>query len=347
MSELRNKKPSEPDGSTYKNSGVDLEEAGRASSQIGKWVKSTFNTQVLGQWGQFGGCFAPDFSRLEQPVLVSSTDSVGTKLLVAVQAGIHDTVGQDIVNHCVNDILTCGAVPLFFLDYIGIGTMDSQVVEQIVKGVAIACKENDCVLIGGEMAEMPDVYRKEDYDLVGTIVGVVDKKKLIDGSEFTNGDVLVGFPSNGLHTNGYTLARKALLEDAGFQLNDMVPSLPGSIGNELLQIHRSYLSIIRELMQKIPIKGMAHITGGGMEGNVNRIIPEGLSAVIDWSAWTVSPIFSLIQQHGKISQDELRRVFNMGIGFVVGCGASDMDQVMNISKSMGELPVVVGNIVNA
>lgn len=345
-SESGNNTPIETNGASYKKSGVDLEEAGRATSQIGKWVKSTFNAQVLGKWGQFGGCFAPDFSNFEQPVLVSSTDSVGTKLLVAIQAGIHETVGQDIVNHCVNDILTCGAVPLFFLDYIGIGTLDANVVEQIVKGVAIACKENDCVLIGGEMAEMPDVYRKEDYDLVGTIVGIVDKKRLIDGSGFVDGDVLIGFPSTGLHTNGYTLARKVLLDNAGYKLDDTVPDLPDTIGDRLLRIHRSYLNVVKPLIQSIPLKGMAHITGGGLEGNISRIIPDGLTAVIDWTAWTVPPIFSLIQRHGEISLNEMRRVFNMGIGYVVGCGAAHEDELINIAKSMGELPIVIGKIAN-
>lgn len=346
-SESENKNPVDTNGVSYKSSGVNLEEAGRATSQIGKWVKSTFNDQVLGKWGQFGGCFAPDLSNMEQPVLVSSTDSVGTKLLVAIQTGIHDTIGQDIVNHCVNDILTCGAIPLFFLDYIGIGSLRADVVEQIVKGVAIACKENDCVLIGGEMAEMPDVYRKEDYDLVGTIVGIVDKKNLIDGSGFVEGDVLIGFPSNGLHTNGYTLARKILLDNAGYKLDNTVPDLPDTISSELLRIHRSYLNVIKRLMQSVPIKGMAHITGGGIEGNVNRIIPEGLAIVIDWSSWTVPPIFSSIQQNGKISQDEMRRVFNMGMGFVVGCSEADKDKSIEISESMGELPVVIGKVVNA
>ena len=331
-------------GIDYKRAGVDLEKAQRATSNIGQLVKSTFNSQVLDNWGQFGGCFAPDFSHLKKPVLVSSTDSVGTKLLVAIKAGVHDTIGQDIVNHCVNDILTCGASPLFFLDYIGIGTMDAGVVEQIVKGIAIACKENGCALIGGELAEMPDLYNKKDYDLVGTIVGVVDHDKLIDGSTVVPGDVLVGFPSNGLHTNGYSLARKVLLDDAKYDLDIRIEDLSGTLGEELLQIHRSYLHTIQHLLASIEIKAMAHITGGGMEGNISRVIPKSMKVVIDWSVWQVLPIFELIQKRGQIAIDEMRRVFNMGVGFVVCCRKEDADQVIEISKSKGEAPLVIGEI---
>ncbi|KPL06083.1 phosphoribosylaminoimidazole synthetase [bacterium SM23_57] len=330
----------------YRSAGVNLEEAQRATSNIGELVRSTFNSQVLDNWGQFGGCFAPDFSHLKKPVLVSSTDSVGTKLLVAIKAGIHDTIGQDIVNHCVNDILTCGASPLFFLDYIGIGTMDAIVVEQIVKGIAIACRENRCALIGGELAEMPDIYKKKEYDLVGTIVGIVDHDNLIDGSSFVLGDVLVGFPSNGLHTNGYSLARKVLLDGAKFDLEKRIDDLDGTLGEKLLQIHKSYLHTVQHLLAAIEIKAMAHITGGGLEGNISRVVPKGMKAVIEWSAWQMPPIFALIQKQGRIATEEMRRVFNMGIGFVIGCRKEDVDQVLKISESKGEKPMVIGEIVS-
>ena len=332
---------------SYKESGVDISAGEETVDRIKGMVQSTFTPQVISDLGKFGGFYAPDLSHYIKPVLVSSIDGVGTKLKIAFLTGKHDTIGEDLVNHCTNDILVGGARPLFFLDYLGTGKLEPDVVEELIKGMVRACKNIRCALIGGEMAEMPGFYQSGEYDVAGCIVGLVEKEKIVDGQQIRAGNVLIGLASNGLHTNGYTLARKVLLEDAGFQLNDTVPGIPRTIGNELLQIHRSYLSIIRELMQKIPIKGMARITGGGMEGNISRIIPEGLSAVIDWSAWTVPPMLSLIQQHGKISQDEMQRVFNMGIGFVVGCGASDVDQVMNISKSMDELPVVVGNIINA
>jgi phosphoribosylformylglycinamidine cyclo-ligase len=329
----------------YKRAGVNLEEADRATGKIGKWVRSTFTPQVLDNWGQFGGCYAPDFSRMKSPVLVSSTDSVGTKLMVAISAGIHDTVGQDIVNHCVNDILTCGAQPLFFLDYIGIGDLDAEVIEQIVKGVALACRQNGCALIGGELAEMPDIYKRGDYDLVGTIVGVVERDQLIDGSGFMAGDVLVGFASNGLHTNGYTLARKVLLSASG--LDEVPEELGVPIGEELLKVHRSYLDLIQEVRLSLGIKGMAHITGGGLEGNVRRVVPKGLQAAIDWSSWTVPPIFALIQRRGSIAVEEMRRVFNMGIGFVVGCGRQDTDRVIEIARLKGEEAKVIGEIIQA
>jgi phosphoribosylformylglycinamidine cyclo-ligase len=355
---------------TYKTAGVNLAEADLAKSKIGHWVKTTFNSQVLGQWGQFGGCFEPDFSKFKHPVLVSSTDGVGTKLKVAIEVGIHDTVGQDLVNHCVNDILTCGALPLFFLDYLAMGVLDSAVVEQVVKGVAVACKQNDCALIGGETAEMPGVYQKHDYDLAGTIVGVVERDKLIDGSKLVPGDILIGFPSNGLHTNGYSLVRKVLLSEGKFHLNDNVPELNVtfphnreediatpplvppriagrklSLGEELLKIHRSYLSIIQEIISRFPIKGMAHITGSGLEGNVKRIVPKGMKAEFDWSAWQVPAIFSFIQKHGNIDIEEMRRVFNLGIGFVIGCENKYAEQVLEFAKTKGENPLIIGKIV--
>jgi len=327
---------------TYQSAGVSLTEADNALARIKTWVESTFNSQVYGRWGHFGGCFAPDLTGIKIPILVSSTDSVGTKLIVAIQAQIHDTVGQDIVNHCVNDILTCGAKPLFFLDYIGIGSLSAEVVEQIVKGIAIACRQSDCVLIGGEMAEMPDIYKKGDYDLVGTIVGIADRDRLIDGSTLIPGDVLIGIPSTGLHTNGYTLARKVL---SRFALGDRIEGLEGTLGEELLRIHRSYLPLMSNILTQVRVKAMAHITGSGLEGNTRRVVPEGMKAVFDWSAWQVPPLFALIQKVGNIEIEEMRRVFNMGIGFVIGCNKSDVDGLLGIARKQGEKPLVVGEIV--
>jgi len=332
---------------TYKSAGVDIAEADLAKSKIGQWVKTTFNSQVLGQWGQFGGCFEPDFSNLKHPVLVSSTDGVGTKLKVAIEAGIHDSVGQDLVNHCVNDILTCGARPLFFLDYLAMGTLDSAVVEHVVKGVAMACRQNGCALIGGETAEMPGVYQDRDYDLAGTIVGVVERDKVIDGSTLVPGDVLIGFPSNGLHTNGYSLVRKVLLYEGRFRLSNNIPEFRGTLGEELLKVHRSYLSIIQDILSKFPIKGMAHITGSGLEGNVKRIVPAGLKAAFDWTVWKIPPIFTFIQKQGRIDIEEMRRIFNMGIGFVVGCAPEFVKQILVFANAKGEKPLAIGEVIPA
>jgi phosphoribosylformylglycinamidine cyclo-ligase len=298
---------------------------------------------VLTDIGLFGAFFQPDLTGYKEPVLVSSVDGVGTKLKIAIQFNKHDTIGQDLVNHCVNDIAVCGAEPLFFLDYMAFGKLDPVVASEIVKGFSIACKENGCALIGGETAEMPGVYQIGDYDLSGTIVGIVEKSKIIKGEKISRGDVLIGIPSSGLHTNGYSLARKVILEK--YNLTYKVPSLKKTIGEELLTVHCSYLQLIRTIKNKIEVKGMSHITGGGIIGNTKRILPEGLKLKIDWSKWDVPPIFKLIQQAGEISEEEMREVFNIGIGLVFVVSKEDVKITMNFCTELNEKPIVIGEVV--
>ncbi len=272
--------------------------------------------------GFFGGLF--EFKGYKEPVLVSSTDSVGTKLKIASALDKHDTIGIDIVNHCVNDILTCGAEPLFFLDYIGIGKLMPEKVGAIAKGLAQACREVDCALIGGETAEMPGLYAGEDYDLVGFIIGVVEKGKIIMGKTIVVGDAIIGLPSSGLHTNGYSLVRK-LFGETPSALNTHYPELGRTLGEELLEPHRCYYHRLKPLLPII--KGMAHITGGGLMGNVPRILPQGVAAQFQSQAWTIPPIFQLIQQRGNVDRDEMYRVFNMGIGMVLICSPKNVKQI--------------------
>ena len=290
--------------------------------------------------GFFGGLF--EFKGYKEPVLVSSTDSVGTKLRIANALAKHDTIGIDIVNHCVNDILTCGAEPLFFLDYIGIGKVVPEKVGAIVKGLAQACREVGCALIGGETAEMPDIYTGKDYDLVGFIIGVVEKEKIIVGKTIAVGDTIIGLPSSGLHTNGYSLVRKIFGETPSV-LNTHYPELGRTLGEELLEPHRCYYHQVKPLLPII--KGIAHITGGGLVGNVPRVLPQGVAAQFRSQAWTVPPVFQLIQQRGNVDQDEMYRVFNMGIGMVVICSPDDADKVTKAlpeAKIVGEVVKQVG-----
>ena len=301
----------------YREAGVDISAADEAKDRIKKLARGTFNAGVLSEIGSFGGMFRPDFSRLKEPVLVSSTDSVGTKTKVAILAGIHDSVGHDIVNHCVNDILVQGAVPLFFLDYLAVGKIDVDKVEAIVRGLAAACSEVGCPLIGGETAQMPDVYAPEDYDLAGFIVGVVDREKALTGAAVAEGDILLGLPSSGLHTNGYTLARKVLFGVTGYRVDTEVAELGTTVGAALLAPHRSYLSALEPLLERRKIHALAHITGGGFPGNIPRVLPPGLAARVRKGAWEVPPLFRLIQKGGTVSEDEMYRTFNMGVGMVV------------------------------
>jgi len=286
--------------------------------------------------------FKFDSDKYKEPVLVSSVDGVGTKLKVAIELGKHDTIGQDLVNHCVNDIAVCGAEPLFFLDYMAFGKLDEDTASEIVKGFSIACKENDCALIGGETAEMPDVYKEMDYDLSGTIVGVVDKENILDGRNIQSGDLLIGFLSNGLHTNGYSLARKVLLEK--YSLNDNIKLINKSLGEELLRIHRSYLKLIRELKTNVNAKGFSHITGGGIISNTSRIIPEGLKIKIHWGNWDIPPVFKLIQNTGNISSDEMRKVFNQGIGLIVVVPKEQEEMTLQVALTQKEHVIVVGEV---
>jgi len=303
---------------------------------IGKHARSTLRPEVLSGIGFFGGLF--EFKGFNQPVLVSSVDGVGTKLKIACALARHNTIGIDIVNHCVNDILTCGAEPLFFLDYIAMGKLVPEQVEAIAQGLAQACREVGCALIGGETAEMPGLYAGEDYDLVGFIIGVVEKEKIIQGKTIALGDTIIGLPSSGLHTNGYSLVRK-LFGVTKSALNTHYPELGRTLGEELLEPHRCYYHQLKSLLPSI--KGMAHITGGGLVGNVPRILPQGVAAQFRSRAWTILPIFQLIQQRGNIDQSEMYRVFNMGIGMVVICSPRDAD------KLTGALPEakIIGEVV--
>jgi phosphoribosylformylglycinamidine cyclo-ligase len=317
---------------TYAASGVDIEVAARAKELIARHARSTHRPEVLSGVGFFGGLF--EFKGYKDPVLVSSVDGVGTKLKLASALDKHDTVGIDIVNHCVNDILTCGAEPLFFLDYIAAGKLNPEQVGEIAKGLAAACREAGCALIGGETAEMPGLYSGEDYDLAGFIVGVVEKSGIIQGKKITAGDNIIGLPSSGLHTNGYSLVRKIFGETKS-ALNKRYPELGRTLGEALLEPHRSYY---RQLKPLLPlIKGLAHITGGGLIGNVPRVLPEGLTARFDSHAWSVPPIFNLIQERGNVDRDEMFHVFNMGIGMVIIISS---DKVDHFTKMLPEAKVI-------
>ena len=329
----------------YREAGVDISAADEAKDRIKTLARGTFNAGVLSEIGSFGGMFRPDFSRLEEPVLVSSTDSVGTKTKVAILAGVHDTVGHDIVNHCVNDILVQGAVPLFFLDYLAVGKIDVDKVEAIVRGLAAACTEVGCPLVGGETAQMPDVYAPEDYDLAGFIVGAVDRAKALTGAAVREGDILLGLPSSGLHTNGYTLARKVLFAVMGYGVDTQVPELGTTVGAALLAPHRSYLSALEPLLERKKVHALAHITGGGFAGNIPRVLPAGLGARVRKSAWAVPPLFRIIQKGGAVSEEEMYRTFNMGVGMVVIVDPADLHDVEHSLERRGETSYVIGSVV--
>jgi len=328
---------------TYKSAGVDLEAGDETVRRIKGYAKSTFNKNVLSDIGLFGGFFKPDLKKYNNPVLVSSVDGVGTKLKVAFGMDKHDTVGQDLVNHCVNDIAVCGAEPIFFLDYLAFGKLNPDVAEKIIKGFSIACKQNGCALIGGETAEMPGLYDDKEYDMSGTIVGIVDKSKVINGKKIRKGDVLIGFPSNGLHTNGYSLARKILLSK--YSLKDKPAGFSRSIGSELLKVHKPYLNLIKKIKTKIDVKGFSHITGGGIIGNTKRILPKGRSLKIEWDSWKLPKIFSLIQETGNIPDEEMRSVFNLGVGLVAVVSPKDVVKIIKISKTIKEKAIVIGKVI--
>ncbi len=328
----------------YKSSGVNIEAGENAVKAIKQMVRTTYNKNVLSELGSFGGLYQLDLSEWQKPVLVSSTDGVGTKLRLAIKAGRFDTVGQDLVNHCVNDILVQGAIPQFFLDYIGVGELNSEQIEQIISGFVKACKENGCALIGGEMAEMPGFYAKGDFDLAGTIIGLVEKDKLITGKAIQDGDILIGLPSYGLHTNGYSLARK-ILEKSKLSVDSYIGELDCTVAEAFLSVHKSYLHEIKPLLDKKSINGMAHITGGGIPGNLARIIPEGLCAVVNEGSWEIPLIFQWLQTLGKVEISEMRKVFNMGIGMIISVSALQAQLVLRsvngfhigrIEKSKGE-----------
>lgn len=329
---------------TYEDSGVDIRSADRAKKKIRGLARSTFTSEVLKGIGGFGGFFAFPGKQYKDPVLVSSVDGVGTKLKVAFMMNKHDTVGEDLVNHCVNDILVHGAKPLFFLDYISTGKLSPKVVEEVVKGLARACKKSGCALIGGETAEMPEFYKVGEYDLAGCIVGVVEKKKIIDGSDIRPGDRIIGLKSNGLHTNGYSLARKVFFGRARLRANSHVKELKTTVGRELLKVHRCYASPIFRLLQRFRIKGIAHITGGGIEGNLGRILPRDCDAKIITDSWKIPPVFKVIQRLGNIDNREMFKVFNMGIGLILVISQKDTDRILKRLSSLKETPYLIGEI---
>jgi phosphoribosylformylglycinamidine cyclo-ligase len=312
---------------SYADAGVSIDNANRAVAKIREFARATFNERTLTEIGSFGGMFSGAFPDMADPVLVASADGVGTKLKLAFETGVHNTVGADLVNHCVNDILVQGARPLFFLDYFATGKLEPDVTASVVEGIARACKENGCVLLGGETAEMPDFYPEGEYDLAGFIVGVVDKSKVIDGRSIEPGDVVLGLPSTGLQTNGYSLARKLFFEVGGYKIDSYVDELGTTVGEALLATHSSFLPQIGPLLDSGVIKGLAHITGGGFPENIPRILPEGVSVEIKRGSWTEPPIFGLMQELGNVSETEMFRTFNMGIGMVLICSQFDADAI--------------------
>jgi phosphoribosylformylglycinamidine cyclo-ligase len=327
----------------YKDAGVDIDEADKAVSHIRTLAESTMRRGVLTGIGSFGAGFA--LSGFRKPVLVSSADGVGTKLKVAFMTGRHQTVGEDLVNHCVNDIAVQGATPLFFLDYFAVGKLDASVAAQVIEGIARGCRNNKCALIGGETAEMPGMYAEGEYDLAGFIVGAVEKKEMLTGRTIKPGDVLLGLPSTGLHTNGYSLARKLLFEVAQHQADSFVDELGGTVADELLRVHRSYLKPIRLLRKAGILKGAAHITGGGITDNTPRMLPEGLAAEIQWGSWPVLPVFEFLKTIGKIPDDDYRRSFNLGIGMIFAVSAKNASEGERLLKKAGETPYRIGTVV--
>ena len=333
-------------GLTYKDAGVDIDAKMRVIQRLRLIARGTFRKGVLTDIGSFGGLFdLTATGPLHHPVLVSSTDGVGSKLKIAFQTGQHKTVGMDLVNHCINDILVQGAIPLFFLDYIAMGKLDADVMIDVVAGLARACRDSGCALIGGETAEMPDFYKPGEYDLAGFIVGLVERELVIDGSRIASGDVLIGLASSGLHTNGYSLARKILFERRGLKPESRVPELNRTVGEELLAVHRSYLPVLRGLIPAGALYGMAHITGGGFTDNIPRILPRGLSARIDLGTWPVPPVFRYLQDTGRIAGDEMFHTFNMGIGMVLVVPLHRESEVVKHLDTLGEKHYRIGEIV--
>jgi phosphoribosylformylglycinamidine cyclo-ligase len=328
----------------YASAGVDLDKAERAKEGLRELLEATRDENTLSELGLFGGLYRVP-GDVAEPVLVSSADGVGTKLKVAFQAAVHHTVGQDLVNHCVNDILVQGARPLFFLDYLATGELEEGVVEEVVRGVALACRENGCALLGGETAQMPDFYGPGEYDLAGFIVGIVPRVQLLDGSRIRAGDALVALPSSGLHTNGYTLARKIVFDRAGLGVDDPYPGLGESVAEALLRIHRSYLPVLRDELTLPGLTGLAHITGGGIPGNLPRILPEGLGAVVRRDSWEVPPLFRTLAELGRVEEGEMFRVFNMGVGMLVAVHGSEADALVERLRSGGEAAWIAGEVV--
>ena len=326
----------------YSDSGVDIDRAERAQERIKELARSTFNPSVVQDIGSFAGLYRPDLLHFQKPILVASADGVGTKLKIAFLTGIHHTVGVDLVAHCSNDILAQGAFPLFFLDYIAAGRLEPDVIEQIVRGVTEGCRESSCVLLGGETAEMSDLYQDGEYDLAGFMVGIVDEFKIQDPRRVAPADVLIGLPSSGLHTNGYSLVRKLFLEQEKLALDSFLPELGKTVAEELLTPHRSYLPTIKELVQSDDLHGIAHITGGGISENLPRILPPGIDAVIHRGSWEILPIFRFIRERGKVEDSEMYRTFNMGLGMVLIAASDHANRVQEFLQRRGEQFYLIG-----
>lgn len=330
----------------YKDAGVDIDAANKAVARIKKLAQTTFNENVLSEIGSFGGMFSATFADARDPVLVASCDGLGTKLKVAFATGVHDTIGYDLVSHCISDILVQGARPLFFLDYIATGKLDPEVIASIVDGLARGCREGGCALLGGETAEMPGFYPAGEYDVAGFIVGVVDRSRVINGSRITSGDVVLGLPSLGLHTNGYSLARKLLFDVAGYQLDSRVEELGCTVAEELLKPHKNYLPALSRLIKHDGvIKGLAHITGGGLVDNIPRILPGNVDVAIEEGSWPVLPIYPLLERIGRVPREDMLRTFNLGIGMVVICAPGNVDLVRDQISAAGEKYYVIGEVV--
>lgn len=336
---------SAPGPVTYADAGVDISRANRTKQRIKYLAHKTFTRGVLSEIGGFGGLFAVDKAKYHDPVLVSSVDGVGTKLKIAFEMGLHSTVGADLVNHCVNDIAVQGAAPLFFMDYLATGKLDPAVAEQVVEGIADACKHNGCALIGGETAEMPGFYPHGEYDLAGFIVGVVEREKIITGKSVEIGDIVLGLPSNGLHTNGYSLARKLLFEVGHYSAETYVNEIKNKVGNELMRTHKSYWPVVKKLMDGECVSALAHITGGGLSENLPRVLPRGTSAIIELGSWPVLPIFEHLQTLGNVPQDEMLRTFNMGLGMLLVVPSKKFKKAQTVLERVGEKAYTVGRIV--
>ena len=328
----------------YRDAGVSIDAANVATAKIKELARSTFNARTLSEIGSFGGMFDAAFPSLRQPVLVASADGVGTKLKIAFMTGIHNTVGRDLVNHCVNDILVQGARPLFFLDYIATGVLAPDTVAAIVEGIAMGCRENGCALLGGETAEMPGFYGNNEYDVAGFIVGIASREKVIDGKRIAPGDVVLALPSLGLHTNGYSLARKLFFEVAGYGVETQLPSLESTVGMALLQPHMSYLHALEGLLDSGSIKGLAHITGGGLTENIPRILPEGTSVTIARGTWPVLPVFRLMQEIGNVPDAEMYRTFNMGVGMIIICAQHDAESIQSHFSKRDQACYEIGRV---
>jgi phosphoribosylformylglycinamidine cyclo-ligase len=330
---------------TYADAGVDISRANRTKQRIKYLAHKTFTRGVLSEIGGFGGIFSIDKTKYVDPLLVSSVDGVGTKLKVAFEMDLHSTVGADLVNHCVNDIAVQGAAPLFFMDYLATGTLDSAVAEKVVEGIADACKHNGCALIGGETAEMPGFYPDGEYDLAGFIVGVVDREKIVTGKDVQIGDIILGLPSNGLHTNGYSLARKLLFEVARYSPETYVNEIKNKVGNELMRTHRSYWPVLKKLIDAQCVVAMAHITGGGITENLPRVLPRGTAAAIELGSWPALPIFEHLQQLGNVPKEEMLRTFNMGLGMLLVIPAAKFKKAQSVLERVGEKFYTIGRII--